>query len=195
MIKKHAISKNFYKIIGDGLSPILIYRKDSNKKYNLNDLSTKILVYEDRVKGWFLDIGKELKKNNEAGFVILMICASYIEGVVQFKLGKSSKGQSAKVFVDYVKSLFKVHETVARAIYEDMRCGLFHDGMSRRRIAISGELKYPVMIDINRKTIGINPHLFLQKLNKDFNDYIKNLKNKRNKKLRSNFSKITNSNL
>ncbi len=189
MIAKHAISKNFYKIIKEGTSSEIVYRKGSKNKYKFIDLEAKILIYEDRVKTWFLDIANELKSNNEAGFVILMICLSYVEGIVQFKSGKSSQRVSKKLFVNYIKKLFNVHKTVAEAIYEDARCGLFHDGMSRKRIAISGELRSPIMIDINGKTIGINPHLFLDKINQDFNKYIKSLKN--NKKLRDNFRKVS----
>lgn len=75
-----------------------------------NQLDTKILVYEDMVKTWFLEVGKYLSlKNkvklngeefstNEAGFVILQIAISYIEGNQQYREGKSSFPRDSENF-------------------------------------------------------------------------------------------------
>ena len=61
-------------------------KKPLDSALDYNNIETKILIYEDRVKEWFLKIGVKLKQDNEAGFVILQIATSYIEGN-QVKIG------------------------------------------------------------------------------------------------------------
>jgi len=156
------------------------------------DLDGKILVYEDRVKGWFLNFAKMLTKEQDAGFIVLMICTSYLEGNQQFREGKISKRESSKMLRDSLKRIFKIgkeNEPALTLFVEEVRHGLFHDGMTRNNVEINANVMYPFFISENKKRILINPRLFLFVIEDDFEDYISILKDSKNKKERENFEK------
>jgi len=199
---KRAISKNYFhwepSIDGRIYDQRLVnkYLKENQtpeeSALDPEDIDTKILVYEDRVKTWFLDIAKKLKKNNEAGFVILSIAIAYIEGNQQFREGKTSnkRGRSPKFFIRGMRRIFNkehVAENILKEFYHQVRCGLFHNGMTGNKVSISGQLPVPIRND--GYAIDINPHKFLDKIISDFKDYIIQLKNPSNLKDRENFEK------
>ena len=186
-IVKTAISKNYYVIDNE----VYDKRKKNNKKLDLNDVKTKIKIYSDRVGGWFLKIGENLKKNNEAGFVILSIAIAYIEGNQQFREGKLSENNSKKFFIKGLRRIFdkeNVSEDILKDYYKQVRCGLFHDGITKSNVLISGDFQEPLRY-ING-IIKINPHKFLDKIKEDFQRYVNDLEQDYDKKLTSNFIKM-----
>lgn len=180
------------------------YDRRNNQKYDINDINTKIMIYEDMVKTWFLDVAKYLtirnKVNlsynedfdtNEAGFVILQIAISYIEGNQQYREGMSSKSNSSIFFNVGLRRIFSLkekHEKTLDTFYPQVRCGLFHDGMTRKFVMIDG--KYNEPIELSAKSIKINPYKFLKCIEIDFEKYIHDLK--RDTKLQKNFLKFWN---
>ncbi|MBL7197738.1 MAG: hypothetical protein ISS47_06530 [Candidatus Omnitrophica bacterium] len=182
-----AISKN-YKWILKNEKPSLIDVR-TGIEHDHNKIDTKILVYEDRVSGWFLNIAECLKNDNEAGFVILQIAVTYIEGNQQLREGKSSKRNSENFFIKGMRRIFEkedVPEAVISHFYEQVRCGLFHDGMTGDHVFISSSRQEAVRIINN--VIYINSHKFLDKIKEDFQNYVSDLRN--NKDLRKNFDKM-----
>jgi len=158
------------------------------------DLNGKIRIYEDRVRGWFLDHAKTLIKEKHADFVVLMICASYLEGNQQFKEGKSSKiGETDEIIKRSLKSILTVPEEkewVFDTFVSEVRHGLFHDGMTRNMVSLNRDFPNPFSISKNFEgMILINPILFFWEIEEDFKEYIWNLKNPNNKELRENFEK------
>jgi hypothetical protein len=169
---KIAISKNYY--VSD--NKIYDKRNDGNI-LNPNDINNKIKIYEDRVSGWFLEIAEQLKSDNEAGFVILSISIAYIEGNQQFREGKLSENSSRRYFVKGLRRIFdkeNVPEDILKDYYKQIRCGLFHDGMTGNKVIISGDFQDPLRY-ING-IIKINPHRFFDKIKEDFRNYIQDLK-------------------
>jgi hypothetical protein len=141
------------------------YDRRNNQKYDRNDINTKIMIYEDMVKTWFLDVAKYLtirnKVNlsynedfdtNEAGFVILQIAISYIEGNQQYRKGRSSRSNSSNFFNECLRRIFSLKGKPVN-FYQQVRCGLFHDGMTRKFVMIDG--KYNEPIEISAKSIKI----------------------------------------
>ena len=200
-MEKRAISKNYFhwepddeglifdkrlvdKYLEEGKKPV-----DSGLDYN--NVDTKILIYEDRVKEWFLEIGNRLRKDNEAGFVILQIAVSYIEGNQQYREGTTSHRNSKSFFVKAMKRIFPEIisisniDSLLESFYDQVRCGLFHDGMTKKFVTISKEYKIP--LDISATDIKINPHKFLDKISEDLNRYISEIKDKSNLILRQKF--------
>ncbi|GBE20092.1 MAG TPA: hypothetical protein ENG87_04575 [Candidatus Pacearchaeota archaeon] len=156
-----------------------------------SNINTKILVYEDRVKEWFLEVGRKLKQDNEAGFIILQVALSYIEGNQQYRKGKSSDRKSKEFFKEGMKQIFpeiiktENADTLLNMFYKQVRCGLFHDGITGRFVTISGEFLNALEIsDIEMK---INPHRLLDGIIEDFDNYIILLKDEKNLVLRRNF--------
>src|SRR5688572_10635559 len=77
-------------------------RPDSNYE-------AKVDVYEDRVRSWFLEIAKSLVKEGQApgDYVALSIALAYIEGIEQYRHGKSTPiGMSGKWFKAGVLRVF-----------------------------------------------------------------------------------------
>lgn len=196
-MKRVALSKNYF------LFPDLVINwvydkrncqgsdEEISKQQGLdpNDLDVKIKIYNDQVRGWFFDIADNIKSNNEAGFIILQIAISYIEGNQQYREGKLSHGNSETFFVKGMRRIFdkeNVPKNVLSFFYDQVRCGLFHDGITKKNVLISCELPDPVR-NINGK-IMINPHKFLNKIKEDFENYINQIQNSTNAELRTNFN-------
>ena len=117
----------------------------------------------------------------------------YIEGNQQYREGRSSKDgrESTAFFIDGLKRIFSLkgkHKKTLVKFYRQVRCGLFHDGMTRKLVMIDGRYKEP--IEISAKSIKINPYKFLKYIEIDFEKYIHDLK--RNAKLQKDFLKFWN---
>jgi hypothetical protein len=154
-------------------------------------LKTKILVYEDRTRGWFLDFARKLSSERHAGFLVLMICVSYLEGNQQFREGTVSKmGENKEMLKKALKRIFNFQEDQESAIdifIEEVRHGFFHDGMTRKNVLITGDISYPFFINENKKVILLNPKLFLEAIEIDFETYLNILRNEHNKQEREKF--------
>jgi len=122
--------------------------------------------------------------------VILSITIAYIEGNQQFREGKMSENNSKKFFIKGVRRIFdkeNVPEDILKDYYKQIRCGLFHDGMTRGNVVISGE--FPDPLRYTNGIIKINPHKFLGKIKEDFQRYVSDLEQGYDKKLIENFVK------
>lgn len=174
---------------------IAIDEYNDNKKLDPILLDNKILIYERQVNGWFLNCAKKLNDESEDNdFVVLMICMSYIEGVIQYKRGKSSDGKSREMFIKSIKNIYPninfTNDDLKR-LYSQSRCGLFHNGMVSSDIILKND--FQKAIEINNVTISgsddikINPKMLLADIINHFNQYILELKNYNNLDLRNNF--------
>jgi hypothetical protein len=185
ILTRYAISKNFD--IDIKRKKIIDKRDNSEKEYNID---TKILIYEDRQNAWFFDIANRLKKDNEAGFVILMIASSYIESNQQYIEGRTSKNRESELFFN--KALDRIFPELGviqkELLYREMRCGFFHDGMTRKAIFITGDQKK--VFKTNGENLIINPYLFLDKIISDFKSYINKLHNPSDVDSRMKFEKF-----
>lgn len=162
---------------------IVIDQKNKNEELELNNIETKILVYEKEVKGWFLDRAKNFLRSGDNDFIILMICMSYFEGVQQYREGETSNstsersGQSGRMFRDAVRNVYKdsnFSEPNLKSLYKESRNGLFHNGMVRGKIVLDRNF-YPALT-FKEDSIEINPHQLLIDIREDFNQYITDLK-------------------
>lgn len=158
-----------------------------------NDLNTKIAIYEDRVNGWFLDVATPLRGMANTGFVILLVSISQIEGMEQFRMGrKTEPSESREVIKNALRRIFDIpsqYEKALNVIVDEVRHGLFHDGMVRKNILISYDAAYPVILEEGSETIIINPSYFLDSLKANFRRYIIQLSDPLNSELRKNFEK------
>jgi len=179
-----SVSKNFS---FDGvLRNVIDLRTNERLPY---DTDTKILIYEDRQKTWFFEIADCLKLMNEAGFIVLMIATSYLEGNQQFMEGRpSNRGESESMFGKALQRIFpnQLDQPKIDLLYRGVRNGFFHSGITKKDIFISTSIK-EVFQERGEGLLVINPHLFLDAIKKDFEDYILKLKNKENTSERVNF--------
>ncbi len=177
--KYHAcISHNFQWHYNSDTKKHILVDKRTKIEYDPYDINTKIMVYEDRVRRWFLDIADRLKTDDSAGFVILQIAISYIEGNQQLRDGSPSINGSRTSFINAMKRIFNLDNTSdvdMSEFHNQVRCGLFHDGITREKVFLSGE--FTNAISVNNNQIYINPHKFLDKIVEDLSNYITLLRN------------------
>ena len=139
----------------------------------------------------FFNIAKKLRKDNEAGFVILMIASSYLESNQQYRDGSSSQGKSTIYIKKALKRIFPNISIEEENIFVDgVRCGLFHEGITKKGIFINASQKDVFISNSQSGTLIVNPHKFLDAVRKDLEDYIKSLKRKRNNEERDKFGNM-----
>ncbi len=155
------------------------------------DINDKITIYERQVDGWFLNHASNLVRKDDAGFIVLMICIAYIEGVEQYRRGQCSHNNSRAFFKKSLRRIFGL-ETVSEEdldeFYRQVRCGLFHSGMTEHKVIVSNN--YEQIIDFSDGMIKINPRLFLDKIKEHFRNYIDRLRNSTNQQEREKFNQM-----
>lgn len=194
-VNEIAVSKHY--AFRQGKDNVLI-RKTDESEYDPKNIETKISVYQDRITGWFFDIGDKLTFDGDANFVILKIAIDYIEGNQQLREGVGSIGGSKAIFVRGIMRMFHLtaaSKPHAEKFYELVRCGLSHDGMPRIGVYISDSYPLAVEVRINADTgvVGallINPHRLLEEVKKDLAVYVAELRKVQNTTLRQNFENM-----
>src|SRR5205823_7980748 len=83
--------------LNNDFEPVVIDERNGNNldPRNVND---KIIIYDRQVKGWFLKPAKRYTKSEKNGFIVLMICLSYLEGIEQYIQGRSNNNNSKSFF-------------------------------------------------------------------------------------------------
>ena len=168
----------------------------------VDNFETRVAIYEDQVRGWFHDQARILEKcSDNAGFVLLLVALSYVEGHAIFYKGEDSRCNSRSFFRDAFKAIFRIESEdpeivrqVVDELYEQMRNGLFHTGMTRSKVILSGQFPDPVrfVLDQQSKTvlqIQVNPHEMLNGIEDHLSHYVMRLRNPDEKLLRNNFDK------
>ena len=87
------------------------------------------------------------QSHHDAGFVVLQIATAQIEGIEQYRRGKSSRNRSQGFFCDGLKRIFSLtakDDTWLCEFYDLCRCGLLHDGMTRGRVIIENDFPLPL---------------------------------------------------
>ena len=173
-------------------------------------LEDKITIFLDRTSGWQLDIADYCingKRNAEgellagpieqSGFAVLHIVLSYFEMIAKYQEGFMTNGKSEYYFKQGVYSVFphlktessSMVDSLLNILYFGARCGLYHGGMTDHRIVVTGDTAYPMVLDMSKPQLKINPHLMVPELKAHLWEYGRQLRNPGNKVLRRNFEK------
>lgn len=169
---------------------LAIDERNNNIELDPYDIDNKILFYERQVQDWFLNRATRLVNGDYNGFIILMVCMSYLEGVEQYKQGRSSNGNSNLTFRQSLNRIYphQFEDGDLSRLYQQSRVGLFHDGMVRGDIIINNS--FPSSIAFTNQDIRISPEKLLIDLKHDFRNYINSLRNQDNNELRNNFNQM-----
>lgn len=161
------------------------------QELNPDDINDKIYIYERQVNEWFLNRASSFISQKNNGFIILMICLAYFEGIEQYRTGSSSRGYSSEFFKNSLNRIYgeRFRNDDLDDLYSEARCGLFHNGMVSGKIIIDYDFEYSIEIP-DDSTIKINPKKLLKDIKIDFKKYIKDLKNTSNIDLRVNFDQM-----
>jgi hypothetical protein len=166
---------------------------------DLTKLDDRIKVYEDQITGWFFRPAKALLKTPHSAFAVLHLLMGYFESHTIYRRGESSKGKgkSQAFFREGFTAVFpkaasselpgvnleEVSQWIADAMYDDARCGLFHEWMTRARIALTEK---PELMrgshdrDGRITEVTINVDKFLAMIETHFTAYIRRLKDPNN---------------
>lgn len=169
---------------------LAIDERNNNAQLDPYNIDNKILFYERQVKDWFLNRGSRIVHGDYNGFIVLMICMSYLEGVEQYRQGNSSNGDSNNTFRRALHRMYpnQFDDNDLRRLYTQSRVGLFHDGMVRGEIIINNS--FAASISFTNQDIRISPEKLLLDIKSDFQNYINCLKNADNTELRNNFGNM-----
>ncbi|MEA5580756.1 hypothetical protein VB620_05295 [Nodularia harveyana UHCC-0300] len=173
----------------------------NDQELNPRNIDDKIKIYRREVEEWFLLPAKKLLEENNFNnaFIVLMVCMSYLEGVQQYKTGISSstaRGYSERYFKDSIRRLYPGqfdNNGHLIKLYDQARCGLFHDGMVRGSVRFKNDYPEAIKFKNNGKIIEINPTKLLNDIVDDFKKYINELEDINNDKsetARENFDKM-----
>lgn len=161
-------------------------------------IEEKLKVFRDRVCGWQLDIAREtIEQNGDSGFAVLHIVTSYFEMIAMYINGPGRMG-SSKYFKAGVNAVFPELRTekkrhvrwFLRSLYKNLRCGLYHQGMTRAGVILTGDLDQPYRFEdlgSGASRIIINPKLLVDRLHDHFNSYIETVEDPANATGRANF--------
>lgn len=177
----------------DGCELVITIDPNGEQLHPEDNIEDKIRIFERQVNGWFLDQASTLLGEENNGFIILMIATAYIEGVEQYRQGQPSNGSSRAFFEEGVKRIFQLDSSDYERLddfYSELRCGLFHNGMTGPYIRIHSKINDNPIDFSDRKIIKINQKLFLEKVKEDFEKYLTDLNDTTKKELRDNFDKM-----
>lgn len=181
-----AVSKHFKYESGQGH----VRHNVTDERLPLDEIGTKIRIYEDRVNGWFFDHAHAA--GDGSGYVVLQIAVSQVEGLEQFRQGKSTpRGKAGEWFKRSLCRIPNLGTTNADAIttfYTAVRCGLFHTGFTNGPVFTSPE--FDKAIDLVDGLVMVNPQMFLRCVEDAIKQYIRDLMDEENRDLRRNFSQL-----
>lgn len=179
----------------------------TREKLSSGRLEDRIDVYEDRIKGWFLNHARSLLAAPNSELAVLQLSLAYFEGYAIYRNGSDSKGRSKKFFRQAFMEVFPhsrrgtvqgidpspdAIEKLPSLLYEEARCGLFHDGMIRHSIVLASS-SAPISVSAHKITgevgaIVIDPRKFLEAVEAHFTAYTAKLRDRNNAELRANFN-------
>jgi hypothetical protein len=159
-------------------------------------IEDKIALFADRVRGWQLDIAQSLESHHHAGFAVLAIVSSYFEMISKYERGHMSNKNSKAHFKLGVRSVLELHlsgestlpDYLIDLLYEEVRCGMYHAGMTGPRVRISDAPGIP-MIQLDQFGLTLDPHQLVRALQEHFSGYVARLNDPANVTLRRNFEK------
>jgi len=138
-----------------------ISRNFKQEKLDDPEIDDLIDVLKDRVLNWLLEPARKLIAEKDGCFGALCLLLTYFEGVWTYLSGTDSKGKSKQYFRNAFLDVFSSSEyppdllrRVADTMYEDARCGFFHDGMLRDRIFLTELNQIDMLITLPRKPDG-----------------------------------------
>lgn len=162
-------------------------------------------VFEDRMVNWLVKPAKELLSIHHGEVAAVALTTNYFEGIEIYVSGSDSKGQSKKFFTRGFKRVFPgfsgpeyLQAAVHASFYELLRCGFAHDAMFRHGIFFSAARKEPITVSWPR-TKGIfdsdgvleaaivNPHSFVQGVEKHLTEYVCELRRPADSDTKTNF--------
>jgi hypothetical protein len=171
-------------------------------------LGWKLNIADQIINGQKGSNGKdEILPIKHAGYAVLDIVFSYFEMRAKYEDGFSENGRSKEYFKAGVYSVFPVLrqvsptsivpgiqgnvidmvEVVLDLMYEGIRCGLYHSGITNGKIMLTGDIQAPMAFHVENQGLIVNPHLLVPRLKSNLAEYVSRLRDINNHELRKKF--------
>jgi hypothetical protein len=171
-------------------------------------LGWKLNIADQIINGKKRDDGSEERPPiQHSGYAVLDIVFSYFEMIAKYENGFTKPKDSEKYFKLGVYSVFpefknipapvtplspigivvSLEDIVLDLMYEGIRCGLYHSGITNGKIMLTGEIQTPMAFNLPNQVLIVNPHLLVPKLKTHLKDYVGYLRDVNNTDLRSKF--------
>jgi len=160
-----------------------------------DDWNEAIAIYEDRMKGRYLDPIVELSHDvNKNGFAIMAIICLLIECFYQFENGRNStEGMNREKYSQFLMSIFirfglQLNINDAEEFYKSIRCGILHQAQTKNHSRLSSDNDSRIIYH-NGKTLVVSVPKMIDLLHDYINNYTSRLRNQGENVLRENFVK------
>ena len=134
-------------------------------------------IFEDRMRGRFLDVIDMFSCRNGAGFAVLALDCLLIETLQQFREGKEKtpdrlSGEYFRLFL--TQTSFKEHfdNDLAKLFYEQIRCGILHQAEVKESSKIQTRSEIPLISKDGSGGIIINRRKFHEMMERVFQEYV-----------------------
>jgi len=136
-----------------------------------------IEIFEDRIRGRFIDVAEHIEHLPAAGFAIMAIDSLLIETLQQFREGvdKTPSRQGERYFREFLtQTLFGgyFNEEQANAFYDQIRCGILHSAESKQNSRILTRSSVPLVDRLDDGSLVINRRKFHAVLLQVFDAYL-----------------------
>lgn len=151
-------------------------------------------IFEDRIRGRFLDVIDIFECKNGAGFAVMALDCLLIETLQQFREGveETPGRQSGEYFRRFLtQTSFKGHFDVNKAglFYDQIRCGILHQAEVKKSSKIQTKAELPLISIDEKEGVRINRRKFHEMMERVFREYVDALRknNPSDEPLRRNF--------
>ena len=127
------------------------------------------------------------------GFGVLYLLLSYFEMIARYEAGNTAKSKPGQWFRKGLKFVYPRLASgtpgavqILDKIYKGARCGLYHAGLTRENVYISGDVK-GIQFDSTVRSLTINPGDVIDDIATNFKAYSQKLREPGNTKLRADF--------
>lgn len=172
--------------------------RDDHFRWPLS-LDDKITVFVDRVRGWQLQVAKEVAEQvPRSGHAVLSIIMSYFEMYAKFEAGFTRMGSSKEYSLRGIEAVLgefypaprgdpATGRRAATRLYEDVRCGLYHAGLSQGQVWLADEPMGTRPIMWVNQAVNINPRQLVEHVRIHLESYVARLQDPSEVELRHNF--------
>ena len=171
-------------------------------------LGWKLDIADQMINGKKRDDGSEDRPSiQHSGYATLDIVFSYFEMIAKYEDGFAKPRESEKYFKLGVYSVFpefyhlpapattlspvgnvvSIVDLVLDLMYEGIRCGLYHSGITNGKICVTGGIEHAMALDLEHQMLIVNPHLLVPRLKAHLKEYVSRLRDTNNADLRAKF--------
>lgn len=148
-------------------------------KLDLPTIEDLVDVFEDRVTGWLFSPIRALLPRPSMWVPALGLSLTYFEPIASYRRGEESHGASGEFFREGFVDVFRSSEhdpalldRIASVLYQDARCGFFHDAMLRDRIYVGTASDSPLHVTVPLRDGAPDPEAEIQSVLIELNRFM-----------------------